>query len=491
MSKFLVGVVACEAHRARMESQRKFWANNPDVDVVFFLGTGATKQQDNEVILDCPDDYAGLPLKVRAMFRWVLENGYDYALRCDSDVYLRPERLVVPVCDYAGRLRGPWGPEHPAPYCSGFAYWVSRKAMEAVVAAPAYPSDAEDVATGNILLKAGIIPVDLGHQYVVVKSDISASNGVEGPRKDNVVIAACEYKTDREMAEAHHEFMEDRCIPQPTIPMDDPLLSRVDILLKTFKRDGMLFRSIEAIQKNAPSARMVIIDDGAWGFRKTELYGRLRREGHACHHMPFDSGFGAKSNAAMLFYQREYVLIASDDFDFTPEAVEGIRDMVRASDDKFFSVVSGRVDGSAYEFHLLSYDDEVKELKPDYKNPFRCKTEDGSDKTLILHKCDLTVNYCLVRRDILGHGANQVHWDDDVKIGGGEHGAWFLDLKKAGHKVAYLEGANINQQGWWNGCEDPDYGMYRARAREPGRICLKRRGVNKYWCFGHPEPELT
>ena len=46
------------------------------------------------------------------------------------------------------------------------------------------------------------------------------------------------------------------------------------------------------------------------------------------------------------------------------------------------------------------------------------------------YEVDLTVNFRLIRREVFG----KVRWDDDVKIGGGEHGKRFwmlnmLDLK--------------------------------------------------------------
>jgi hypothetical protein len=74
-----------------------------------------------------------------------------------------------------------------------------------------------------------------------------------------------------------------------------------------------------------------------------------------------------------------------------------------------------------------------------------------------------------------------VRWDDGPdapKIGGGEHGAFYLDVKKAGWKVAYVPGANINQIK--NLRASPDYLGKRSRAQSPERPCYTKRGIKHY-----------
>ena len=52
-------------------------------------------------------------------------------------------RVSLAGYDYAGRVRGPSG-IFPAPYCSGFGYWLSMKAMKAIADAPLNGGDCED-----------------------------------------------------------------------------------------------------------------------------------------------------------------------------------------------------------------------------------------------------------------------------------------------------------------------------------------------------------
>ena len=89
------------------------------------------------------------------------------------------------------------------------------------------------------------------------------------------------------------------------------------------------------------------------------------------------------------------------------------------------------------------------------------------------YEVDLTVNFSLIRQEVF----KKVRWDDDVKIGGGEHGSWFLDVKRAGFKVAFVPGVNINEQSLRSSTE---YRQFRARANSPERPCFERRGIKRY-----------
>jgi hypothetical protein len=85
----------------------------------------------------------------------------------------------------------------------------------------------------------------------------------------------------------------------------------------------------------------------------------------------------------------------------------------------------------------------------------------------------------MVRSKALGFAKGQIHWDDDVKIGGGEHGAWFTDAMRAGFKTAFVPSATISEI---TGLPtDPRYGQYRGRARRPQRECFDHRGIREYW----------
>jgi hypothetical protein len=152
---------------------RKTWL--PDsvgkVDVRFFYGTpsdsdGTAEPRSVEgdcVSLGVGDDYYSLVPKVRAVFQWALDHGYDHVLKLDDDVYLDVVQTLasfVPV-DYRGALcEGQVGiykrGEATIRYACGPAYWLSRRAMQAILDSPMPATPYEDRATGYTLIQAGI-----------------------------------------------------------------------------------------------------------------------------------------------------------------------------------------------------------------------------------------------------------------------------------------------------------------------------------------------
>jgi GT2 family glycosyltransferase len=427
---------------------------------------------EDEVILDCGDGYNDLPEKTRAICRWSIEQGYDTTIKCDDDTYLQAQRALdggVTSHDYVGRLRGPVG-KFPAPYCSGFCYGLSRRAAEVIAAAEIGEHLYEDQFVAQTLLDAGIY-AHPDYRYQVITSERNTCSGTEGPRQGNDVIAACEF-IPQIMRRVHHDWLtkpSEVTLNVPTGP-----LSRVCILVKTFLRDGYLLRCLAGIQRTMPDAKIVIVDDGYESSQKIHLYSELRRRGHVCEWLPFDSGFGAKSNRGVELADRDYVLIGSDDFDFGDSAIRGyVEKMVSVLDTlPAVGVASGRVNGRPYEATIDLGESSARE-----RQGYAGEGEVNGIKYLY---CDLTVNFSLVRRAVF----EKVKWDSDVKIGGGEHGAWFVDLKRAGWKTVYLPGVNINElkgpQQWAHAA----YGRYRGRAGAPGRICLKRRGIETYHLMG-------
>lgn len=478
--KVLVAIINCHPLRIRQEVIRETWLSSivaAGFDYKFFLGRAPIGSQPgaDEVFLNVDDSYRGLPEKIKAVCAWALAHGYEFMFRCDDDVYVQGERLrnsnFAHLGDYIGRKRGPSG-NWPAPYCSGFSYWLSAKAMH-VLANAAITSDvAEDRHAGNTLLACGILAVG-DYRYTVIDSRRNAVSHCEGPRKGNAVISACEFAPDK-MRQVHKEWLG---VPSDQENAMTPFgdFSRVCVLVKTFLRDGYLLKTVEGIQKNMRSAKIVIVDDGKESSFKISWYATLRRQGHLCQWMPFDSGFGAKANEGVKVCDRPYVLIASDDFNFdNPAAAEGVRKLVTVLDnDPTVSVASGRVNGNPYEATLELNGDRCVETKGYHEGIHEAGGVGFRDT-------DLTVNYSLVRREVF----RKVKWDSDVKIGGGEHGAFYIDLKRAGFKVCYVPGVNINELRGTTDWQAIDYPTWRARARQPGRICLKRRGVNFYHLMG-------
>lgn len=515
--RILIAIKSCHKYAHRAQAQRETWI--PEVgeaaDVFFFLGEkDVYSPRPDEIVLPVSDTYSALPAKTRGICRWAAERRYDFVFTCDDDTYVQPDRLLrsgFEQHDYVGRFRGPSG-GYAAPYCSGFAYWLSRRALEIVAAQQLGQDTADDRWIGNVLLEAGIsgalderyrvtkcdeslVPGYKGaredemvgnalacrgltgradHRYAIVASPSGANtlSGTEGPLDGNDIIAACEFEPEA-MHKVHRQWTwGEKAKPAPQLPIGS--LSRVEVLIKTFLRDGYLTRCVAGIQKSLPDVKMVIVDDGEESRDKLMMAAKLRRLGHIYHWLPKDSGFGAKANAAIQFYDRTYVLIGSDDFDFgDPTVRRGIERLVAVLDNvPEIAVASGRVANRPYEKTLELGDDWAKETNG-YRGGARVK---GIDYRL----CDLTVNYSLIRREVF----EKVGWDSDVKIGGGEHGAFFIDLKRAGYQVAWVNGVSISELPANASWRHPSYLTMRGRAHSPERPCYLRRGIEHYLTSG-------
>src|SRR5579863_1045864 len=146
-----------------------------------------------------------------------------------------------------------------------------------------------------------------------------------------------------------------------------PDLSKVSILLKTFLRDAYLFEAIANIVQRLPECKMIVVDDGDMTAHKMDVYRRMREVGHQVIELPFDEGFGAKSNAGAAVCDRPYLLIGSDDFNFAPPSARiGIERMVAVLDgDPNVAIASGRVNNVPYEGWLI---DEGKRVTERYIN---------------------------------------------------------------------------------------------------------------------------
>lgn len=474
-------------YAARRQAQRDTWLKTSSVDYRFFVG-GAAPERD-VINLDVADDYNNFPLKVQAAVRWARQSGYQRMVKLDDDVYMRPERLddayPKPV-EYVGRVRGPSG-KKPAPYCSGFTYVLGMEAMDVVMSAEWDGSKDEDQWVGNLLLAAGIYP-RADYRFVIEISLPNSNRAVtnstsspEGPRMGNSIISSSEYGPDvntaDSMYQAHAKFLQNPSRIKAHQPLTGPL-DDICIMVKTFLRDGFLYKCLDGIQQNLPECKIVVVDDGREQRDKITRYTNLMARGHSVLWLPFDSGFGAKANAALAECDRKYVLVASDDFMFAAatarRGVERLHEVLEH--DQEMALASGRVNGNPYEHSLTIVGDtciEERETRAERCTPTGVKYS----------PCDLTVNYSLIRRDILG--PDKLHWDGGaVKIGGGEHGAFFIDLMRAGLQACYVSEVNIGEYKFDPCLVQLDYAGYRRRARQPGRPCLKVRGINRWRLAG-------
>lgn len=182
MKETLVAVMTCHLpqYRLKADAIRETWAPGvrEHADVLFFSGRPATSvyQPEDEIYLDVPTGYAGIPLKVQALCQWATGQGYKQVLKCDDDVYIVPKRFAaLPLAgfDYVGRFRGAHG-RYPAPFASGFGYGLSNRSMQAVARHEWNHDWMDERFVANVLAYNGISGHTDPVNYLVTGPHISA-----------------------------------------------------------------------------------------------------------------------------------------------------------------------------------------------------------------------------------------------------------------------------------------------------------------------------
>jgi len=181
----LIAIKTCRVKRAWADAQRQTWVRDVVgkgyADVRFFMGAWDARIKSaacgDEVFLDVPDDYAGIPLKVRAICDWAVEHNYDQVSLCDDDVYVVPERyktLPTEPFNYVGRFRPPYGTVYPPHFASGFFYTLSNRAAAFVAGTPWNGDWMDERFVATALAHWGIIGYHDPRNYMVTGPHMDA-----------------------------------------------------------------------------------------------------------------------------------------------------------------------------------------------------------------------------------------------------------------------------------------------------------------------------
>lgn len=136
--KTLISVVTAHHRKEWRDVIRETWL--PLVppalaDVRFFMGNGNSLLKSDEVLLECDDSYQGLPEKIKSIAKWAVLHDYDFMLKCDDDVVLKPELLLTSGYekhDFSGKLNRPADSARPYAVTVGFNYWLSKHCMKLI-----------------------------------------------------------------------------------------------------------------------------------------------------------------------------------------------------------------------------------------------------------------------------------------------------------------------------------------------------------------------
>ena len=204
------------AQQGDHEASRATWAKEiPGVDIRFFMGDGTPVNQNekvdtawvsrppqyldkashlestdyrplpDEVMLPVPDDFKHLPYKVRAIFAWALQHGYDFVFKVDTDTYVDVPRLMASGFEKWDYIGTEFCDEKFGSRASGGAgYWVNRKSLVLLSSSPV-ETCYEDNWTGSTLRAHGV-SLHKDDRYIVN----DRNNFEMGPRSNNNAITS-------------------------------------------------------------------------------------------------------------------------------------------------------------------------------------------------------------------------------------------------------------------------------------------------------------
>lgn len=131
--RVLIAILSCARDRHCHDLIRQTWAKDCPVDCLFFVGSDCDVSRDDEIQLDAPDDWNGMPRKMQEVCRWASSRDYDFLFKCDTDSYVCVSRLLSSGFEkyhYSGCCG-----EEPNQYpdacfpANGGGYWLSRRAF--------------------------------------------------------------------------------------------------------------------------------------------------------------------------------------------------------------------------------------------------------------------------------------------------------------------------------------------------------------------------
>jgi hypothetical protein len=250
-TRVLIAITSCGRDRKYQDAQRNTWIKDipAGVDYKFFLGhTDATGAKDDEVFLNVPDTYAGLPFKTQALLEWALEHGYDFIYKTDVDTLVCPVNLLGCGFEHYAWVGANYGARDKVFASGGSGYWLSADAARKVVAFKA-SNGAEDVMVANVMRANGI---DLHHddRYLFAPGSVLDGNTISY-HLSSVFNYGRGYKPEY-MYSSYAKFKAFSLNPT------------VSVICPTADRQHLIPMAIQCfLDQDYYSSEMVIVDDGA------------------------------------------------------------------------------------------------------------------------------------------------------------------------------------------------------------------------------------
>lgn len=226
--------------------------------------------------------------------------------------------------------------------------------------------------------------------------------------------------------------------------------------ITSYERPAHLRRCLDTLRALYPDLRVIVADTSA---TRPEL-----PAGVDMLQLPHDAGLSAARNALVRACQTPYLLIAEDDFLFTPTApLRPLLDVLEH--DPTVDVAGGGViEAKQYRPGAFDFERTAGRLiaRP-ASQPLRT-TPSG----ISYRPCHKVANFLVVRREAVAAHP----WPEELKVG--EHAPWFLLLQEAGIRVAHVPTVSIRHDK--SGRSKP-YREARGRAKQMQEAWFTARGL--------------
>ena len=240
--------------------------------------------------------------------------------------------------------------------------------------------------------------------------------------------------------------------------------NKIAIIITTFGRDDLLFKSVESILSYLQTNwKIIIVDQGNPTEEKTEWVNDIRfTKPDLVHYypVPFNSGLSYCRNFGVekaLMFECDYVLMGSDSFLFN-ESLCYLDDMTKNVD---FDCIGFELNHCKVGWEAdLSLDTTGFELN------FIDKSEKKD-----FYKCDIVRNFFLATTASL----YTVKWDKNLKLA--EHEDFFFRYGKKGYRVGWTDKVDADKM-----TDRPDeYAKFRKINFEEGLLYLKKKYKTTGW----------
>jgi hypothetical protein len=222
-AEILVAICSCQKYSGKRKVIGDTWLSEcvDNVTPVFFVGGEQECWTDPQtVMVEAPDDYAHLPLKIRKFFEFSLRNfDFDWIFKCDDDTYVALDRLHSLLSPDHDIIGSPYLEERGSP-SGGAGYFLSRAMVEELLADASLPCVGdEDVIHGEAVIRYGAKPLS------TPRLKMDASNF---PRPDNDIVTA--HWCSAERLEIIHSIHRESILEE--VPVKHPFWSDEIILYK-------------------------------------------------------------------------------------------------------------------------------------------------------------------------------------------------------------------------------------------------------------------